>query len=78
MIDTGRLDPSKPIDLAAICNSKAYKIDRNGRQFGVNLVSKNFFSDSFLNMLVGTYIVEVEGESKPFLSVKMYEHNSIL
>ena len=38
MIDTGRIDTSKPIDLAAICNSKAYKIDRNGRQFGVNLV----------------------------------------
>ena len=38
MIDTGRVDPSRPIDLAAICNSKAYKIDRNGKQFGVNLV----------------------------------------
>ena len=38
MIDTDRIDTSRPIDLAAICNSKAYKIDRNGRQFGVNLV----------------------------------------
>jgi len=40
MIDTGRVDPSRPIDLAAICNSKAYKIDRNGKQFGVNLTSE--------------------------------------
>lgn len=40
MIDTGRIDTSRPIDLAAICNSKAYKIDRNGRQFGVNLTSE--------------------------------------
>ena len=26
MIDTGRLDPSQPIDLASICNTKAFDL----------------------------------------------------
>jgi hypothetical protein len=40
MVDTNRIDISRPIDLAAICNSKVYRIDRSGKQFGVNLTSE--------------------------------------
>ena len=41
MIDTGRLDPSKPIDLAALCNTQVYNIDPNNRShFGVNLTAE--------------------------------------
>jgi len=37
MIDTCRIDPSKPIDLAAICNSKVFPLNPQLRHFGVNL-----------------------------------------
>ncbi len=53
MIDTGRIDPAKPIDLAAICNSKAYKIERNGKHFGVNLTSE--VSAGAINIQAMTY-----------------------
>ena len=40
MIDTGRLDTSKPIDLAAICNTKVFPLDPNFHHFGVNLTDE--------------------------------------
>jgi len=40
MIDTGRLDPNKPIDLASICNTKAYALSVHRRHFGVHLTDE--------------------------------------
>lgn len=40
MIDTGRLDPEKPIDLAAICNTKLFQIKPEDRHFGFNLTAE--------------------------------------
>jgi len=45
MIDTGRIDSSKPIDLAAICNSKVFPFNPQLQQFGVNLTDEG--SDCF-------------------------------
>jgi len=41
MIDTGRIDPSQPIDLTSICNTKLYKkIDPMDNHFGVHLTDE--------------------------------------
>jgi len=40
MIDTERIDPSRPIDLAAICNSKVFPFNPQLSQFGVNLTDE--------------------------------------
>ena len=40
MIDTGRLDTSKPIDLAAVCNTKVFLLDPKSRHFGINLTDE--------------------------------------
>ena len=40
MIDTNLIDPSKPIDLAAICNSKVFPLNPQHRHFGVNLTDE--------------------------------------
>lgn len=40
MIDTNRIDPSKPIDLAAVCNTKAFHLDPSLRHFGINLTDE--------------------------------------
>ena len=40
MIDTGRLDASKPIDLAAIANTKVFPIEPSFHHFGVNLTDE--------------------------------------
>lgn len=40
MIDTGRLDPSQPIDLASICNTKAFDLNPDRRHFGVHLTDE--------------------------------------
>ena len=45
MIDTGRLDPSRPIDLASICNTKVFPLEPKFRHFGVNLTDEG--SDRF-------------------------------
>lgn len=37
MIDTGRIDATKPIDLVALCNSKLYSLEPQFRHSGVNL-----------------------------------------
>lgn len=39
MIDTGRLDPTRPIDLAALCNTRLYFVDPMERHFGVHLTA---------------------------------------
>ncbi|KAL1124559.1 hypothetical protein AAG570_001183 [Ranatra chinensis] len=45
MIDTDRIDPSKPIDLAAICNTGLYKFRPEDNCFGVHLTDEG--ADSF-------------------------------
>ena len=40
MIDTGRLDTTKPIDLAAICNTKVFPLEPKNRHFGINLTDE--------------------------------------
>ena len=37
MIDTGRLDPEKPIDLAALCSTKVASLDPTRNHFGFHL-----------------------------------------
>lgn len=39
MIDTGRLDPKRPIDLAALCNTRLYFLEPMDRHFGVHLTA---------------------------------------
>lgn len=39
MIDTGRLDPTRPIDLAALCNTRLYFVEPMERHFGVHLTA---------------------------------------
>nr|CAG4641120.1 EOG090X0BG9 [Eulimnadia texana] len=40
MIDTGRLDASKPIDLTALCNTKLFQIHPDQRQYGIQLTDE--------------------------------------
>ena len=40
MIDTGRIDASKPIDLSAIVNTKVFPIEPSFQHFGVNLTDE--------------------------------------
>lgn len=49
LIDTGRLDASKPVDLAAIANTKVFPIDPNFHHFGVNLTDEG--ADCFASKL---------------------------
>ena len=48
MIDTGRLNASKPIDLAAISNTKVFPIDPNFHHFGVNLTDEVMLGKTIL------------------------------
>nr|CAG4652085.1 EOG090X0BG9 [Triops cancriformis] len=45
LIDTGRLNPDEPIDLAAICNTKLFFIKPDEHQYGMQLVDEG--ADSF-------------------------------
>ena len=45
LIDTGRLDASKPVDLAAVCNTKVFLLEPKNRHFGINLTDDG--SDRF-------------------------------
>ncbi|GFT25724.1 39S ribosomal protein L15, mitochondrial [Nephila pilipes] len=45
MIDTGRVDPTQPIDLTSLVNTKLYKIDPIERHFGVHLTDEG--ADAF-------------------------------
>lgn len=40
MVDTNRLDTSKPVDMAALCGTKVAYIDPNKNHFGFNLTSE--------------------------------------
>ncbi|KAH6946752.1 hypothetical protein HPB50_014868 [Hyalomma asiaticum] len=40
MIDLGRVDVTRPIDLASLCNSKVYFLDPQDRHFGVHLTAE--------------------------------------
>uniref|UniRef100_A0A914VF29 Large ribosomal subunit protein uL15m n=1 Tax=Plectus sambesii TaxID=2011161 RepID=A0A914VF29_9BILA len=40
LIDLGWLDPSLPIDLTALCNTRQYRCDPSLRQFGVQLTDE--------------------------------------
>lgn len=48
MIDTDRIDVSKPIDLAALCNSGLYDFDPDMKHFGVHLIDEVKFKYSYL------------------------------
>ncbi|GIY13342.1 39S ribosomal protein L15, mitochondrial [Caerostris extrusa] len=45
MIDTGRIDPTQPIDLTTICNSQLYFLDPREKHFGVHLTDEG--ADAF-------------------------------
>ena len=40
LIDTNRLDPGRPVDLAALCATQVYSIDPANRHFGVHLTDE--------------------------------------
>nr|CAG4645041.1 EOG090X0BG9 [Leptodora kindtii] len=40
MIDTGRIDPSKPIDLAALCNTKLFSLKPDQKHYGLQLTDE--------------------------------------
>ncbi len=40
LIDTGRLDAARPVDLAAICNTKVFPVDPKKGHFGVQLTEE--------------------------------------
>ena len=40
LVDTGRLDTSKPIDLAALCNTKLFKIVPTDCEYGFQLTDE--------------------------------------
>jgi large subunit ribosomal protein L15 len=42
LIDLGRLDPTQPIDLTSICNTKLLKIEAAKREFGIQLTDEVF------------------------------------
>lgn len=44
MIDTDRIDISKPIDLAAICNTGLYSFVPDMKEFGVHLTDEVSFN----------------------------------
>lgn len=46
MVDTGRLDPNNPIDLAALCSTGVVHCSPEKNQFGLNLTSEG--SDRFV------------------------------
>lgn len=53
LIDVGRVDPSQPIDLTTLCNTKQPRILPNKNHYGINLtdeVSEGIYSmNSFLD-----------------------------
>lgn len=40
LIDLRRIDPSKPIDLPVLCNTKLFAIEPDQRQFGLQLTDE--------------------------------------
>ena len=68
MIDTGRIDPSEPIDLTTICNTKLYKLDPHDREFGVQLTDEVSLYDYFQKLFV---IEKIKSQSD---STQLSEH----
>ena len=52
MIDTGRIDTSKPIDLATIANTKVFPIEPNFHHFGVNLTDEVTYLNGGISIFI--------------------------
>ena len=56
MIDLGRIDPTKPVDLAALCNTRSFLLDVANRHYGFQLTDEG--ADQFnvkINLEVGVW-----------------------
>lgn len=40
LIDLGQVDPSEPIDLTALCNTKIITVDSRKHHYGINLTDE--------------------------------------
>lgn len=40
MIDLGRVDTSKPVDLTSICNSQLFNINLDYKQYGIHITDE--------------------------------------
>ncbi|KAI5704741.1 hypothetical protein M8J76_007905 [Diaphorina citri] len=61
-IDTNRIDPSKPIDLAALCNTGLYTFEPFHNHYGVNLTDEG--ADNFKAKIN----IEVQWTSEPVIA----------
>jgi len=59
MIDLGRIDPTKPVDLAALCNTRSFLLDVANRHYGFQLTEEG--ADEFQGK-VNLEIQHVESE----------------
>jgi len=59
MIDLGRIDPTKPVDLAALCNTRSFLLDVANRHYGFQLTDDG--ADGF-TAKVNLEIQHVESE----------------
>ena len=60
MIDLGRIDPTKPVDLAALCNTRSFLLDVANRHYGFQLTDEG--ADEFkakVNLEVGLMRVNI-------------------
>nr|SVE84165.1 EOG090X03LH [Daphnia pulex] len=62
MIDTGRVDTSKPLDLVALCNSKLFLLSPLEKQFGFQL------TDEGLDNFKGKVNIEVQHASEQVIA----------
>lgn len=62
LIDTGRLDTSKPIDLSALCNTKLFQLSPLENQYGFQL------TDEGLDNFKGRVNIEVQYASEQVIS----------
>uniref|UniRef100_G3MKU6 Large ribosomal subunit protein uL15m n=1 Tax=Amblyomma maculatum TaxID=34609 RepID=G3MKU6_AMBMU len=61
-VDLGRIDTTRPIDLAALCNTKLYFLNPSDRHFGVHLTAEGI--DSFKAKVN----IEVQHASEPVIA----------
>ncbi|KAI1287692.1 39S ribosomal protein L15, mitochondrial [Halotydeus destructor] len=62
MIDSGKIDPSQPIDLTSLCATNHYHIDANDNQYGVQL------TDEGLDVFKAKVNIEVQHASEPVIA----------
>lgn len=62
LIDTGRLDTSKPVDLVALCNTKIFLLSPIEKQFGFQL------TDEGLDKFKGKVNIEVQHASEQVIA----------